>query len=96
MKHRVWSLLTALVLLAAVLVFSVGAETTEPVCPHCSVALSQITWENWAGTAGEFNTTGHYRLSADLEQSGQVKITGGDVVLDLAGCQLSTASNRPI
>ena len=44
MKNRVWSWLTALMLLAAVLVFAVSAQTTEPVCPHCNVALSQITW----------------------------------------------------
>ena len=54
MKHRVWSLLAAILLLAAACVLSVSAESAEPVCPHCNVALSQITWENWAGTKGDF------------------------------------------
>ena len=70
MKNRVWSLLAALVLLAAVLVFSVSAETAEPVCPHCDVVLSQITWETWAATSGDFNTSGHYRLTGTYNQSG--------------------------
>lgn len=96
MSKRMLSVLAMLIVLAAVFVFSVSAQSAEPVCPHCNVALSQITWETWSGTAGDFSTSGHYRLAADLEQGGQVKLTGGDVVLDLAGCQLSTASNRPI
>ena len=96
MSKRMLSVLAMLIVLAAVFVFSVSAQSAEPVCPHCNVALSQITWETWSGTAGNFSTSGHYRLAADLEQGGQVKLTGGDVVLDLAGCQLSTASNRPI
>ena len=96
MKHRVWSLLAAVLLLVAACVVSVSAETTEPVCPHCNTALSEITWETWAGTAGDLNATGHYRLAADCEQGGQVKLTGGDLVVDLAGHTLSTTtSSRP-
>lgn len=95
MKKRVWSLLIVLALLAVATVFAVNAEASEPVCPHCDVALSQITWETWAGTSGDFNTSGHYRLTGTYNQSGQVKITGGDVVLDLAGQNLTTTTGRP-
>lgn len=83
----------AVAALAAMLTLSVGAA--EETCPHCKTPLSQINWEPWAGTAGDLNTTGHYRLAADYEQNGQVKLTGGDLVVDLAGHALSTTANRP-
>ena len=97
MKKRILSMLLVMAMLISMIVMPAGAETAaEAVCPHCDVPMSQITWLDWDGAAGDRNTTGHYRLTGEYTQNGQVKFTGGDTVLDLAGQTLSTTTaSRP-
>ena len=94
MKKHLLTLLAALVLLVGVFALTTTANAEE-VCPHCNQAMSAITWLDWDGEAGNRSTTGHYRLTGPYTQNGQVKFTGGDTVLDLAGQTLSTTTNRP-
>ncbi len=53
-------------------------------CPHCDVALSEITWNDWKGTSNP--AEGHYRLNNDLTTEAHAEL--GDVsyvCLDLNG-----------
>ena len=85
MKKRIFSALVILALLVTAAVFTVQAETVA--CPHCS----DPAWATWNGsTAG----AGHYVVTEDMD-IGQIKLTSGEMVLDLAGHTLTaTGTNR--
>jgi len=74
------------------------------VCPHCGKTDRQITWKPWPYAGGAYVTeSGHYYLDSDLKITSQIRIgsgssdtreTAADVVLDLNGHQLVSASRR--
>ena len=88
MKKRILMALLIVALLVTAVAFTVQAEATT--CPCCGKNLSEISWTEWTATSSSgFSTAGHYRLPAGgIDLTGQVKFTGGTIVLDLAGQEM--------
>ena len=94
MKKRIFMLLLIVALLITAVAFT--AQATEATCPCCDKKLSEITWKNWTATSSTgFNATDHYRLPAGgITLDGQIKFTGGTIVLDLAGQSMTTGTTN--
>ena len=94
MKKRIFMVLLTVVLLMAAAVCAVQAE--EPTCPCCDQKLSEITWQTWTTTSSTgFSTGGHYKLpEGGVSLTGQVKFTGGTIVLDLAGQNMGIDASK--
>jgi len=75
------------------------ALVLEDVCPHCNVPLSEITWTEIVhdGAKYVFPASGHYKMTSDLESSGNTftfndatATTGLDVVVDTCGFNITS------
>ena len=86
MKKRWLGILLVLALLLTVAVFAVQAETETAVCPHCKVAMDEISWSSWSLKEGGAED-GHYYLAREYAaQTAMITIPENeDVCLDLRG-----------
>ena len=102
MTKRFISLLLVLVMLGAMIVIPVSAQT-EAVQPEtvtelrgncpcgCGENLTDVQWTPWDPNAGGTPSAGHYYLEGDYEQKEQQEIISGNkIVLDLRGHALTT------
>ena len=106
MTKRFISLLLVLVMLGAMIVVPVSAQTeaVQPetvtdlsgTCPcGCGKNLTDVQWTPWDPNAGGTPSAGHYYLEGDYEQKEQQEIISGNkIVLDLRGHTLTTDDNH--
>ena len=98
MKKKLFVVLLVLALLVTTGVFAVQAETAvqADVCPHCQVAMDQISWSSWSFTDGDI-AGGHYYLAREYYgQTGQINIPANvDVCLDLRGAAYFAENIHP-
>lgn len=102
MTKRFISMLLVLVMLAAMIVVPVTAQTeaVQPetvtdlsgTCPcGCGENLTDVQWTRWDPNAGGTPSAGHYYLDGDYVQKDQQEIISGNkIVLDLRGHTLTT------
>ena len=98
MKKKLLVVLLVLALLVTAGVFAVQAETAvqADVCPHCQVAMDEISWSSWSFTDGNI-AGGHYYLAREYYgQTGQINIPENvDVCLDLRGAAYFAENIHP-
>lgn len=70
-------------------------QADVPMCPHCNVALSEISWQPWNAATAKDNS-GHYYLTAKVSRTLQFVPTAADLVIDLRGYdfQVTAANTR--
>lgn len=67
------------------------AAIPEEKCPHCGLAMSQITWTPWKATITD---SGHYYLDKLANRTVRYAPEGEDMVLDLRGLNFTTTNAR--
>lgn len=103
MAKRILALALTLAMIASMIVLPVGAYDVSSVgaataktgdCPcGCGKTIAQVDWQKWNVNEKGDPTQGHYYLDGNYVQDGEVTIISGfDVVLDLRGYTLTTAS----
>lgn len=74
-------------------VVSFAADETVTACPSCGTALSELTYEAFAGSTTIIGDV-HYQLTGNVALDAQVTVTG-NLVLDLNGYSMyAAAGNR--
>ncbi len=103
---RIGSFALALIMVCSLIYvgpIEAAATSVADTCPHCGVAMSEISWVEWTPvSAGSLTESGHYYLSADFEgvkSQLKVGVSGdtenvADVVLDLRGNLLKSPNTR--
>lgn len=105
MKKRIIALLLAVAAVMSMIVVPVSAYDTAGqadvtsatgTCPcGCGLTLDNVTWKPWNPNENGDPASGHYYLEGNYAQDAEVNIISGfDVVLDLRGYTLTTASTN--